>query len=28
VFGRSTSLASGGANSSNRQFRVQLQFIF
>jgi hypothetical protein len=28
VFGRSTSLASGGANSSNRQFRVQVQFIF
>lgn len=28
VFGQSTSLASGGASSSNRQFRVQLQFIF
>jgi hypothetical protein len=28
VFGRSTALASGGANSSNRQIRVQLQFIF
>jgi hypothetical protein len=28
VFGQSTSLAAGGASSSNRQFRVQLQFIF
>ena len=28
VFGESTGLASGGANSSNRQFRVQVQFIF
>jgi hypothetical protein len=28
VFGRSTALASGSANSSNRQIRVQLQFIF
>lgn len=28
VFGQSTGLASGGANSSNRQFRAQLQFMF
>jgi hypothetical protein len=28
VFGQSTGLASGGASSSNRQIRLQLQFIF
>jgi hypothetical protein len=28
VFGQSTGLASGSASSSNRQFRVQLQWIF
>jgi hypothetical protein len=28
VFGRSIGLASGGANSSNRQIRAQLQFVF
>jgi hypothetical protein len=28
VFGQSTGLASGSASSSNRQFRVQLQWMF